>query len=57
MSAANDRIRRELGIRLIEADREAQKRRPARQRERKPELPKDAVSRALLDGVVLQVKK
>ena len=57
MSTKNKRIRRELGIELIEAEREESKRRPAQQRERKPEPPKDAINQALLDGVVLQLVK
>lgn len=57
MSAANERVRRELGIALIEAERMALKGRPA-QRERKSEpRPKDDATRTLLAGVVLQARK
>lgn len=57
MSAANDRIRQLLSFGMIEAEREARKGRPVRREEVKPESPKDAVSQALRDGVVLQARK
>lgn len=61
MSADNKRIRRELGIEMIEAEREANKRRPVRESgqvvDHFADASKMVEQRELIDGVVLQVKK
>lgn len=62
MSAANDRIRRELGFPLIEAEREARKERSVRWSEVGNHFPDagemvDQSALSLRDGVVLQARK